>query len=342
MRRPTIPDLAEAAGVSTSTVNRVIRDPEIVRKGTRERILQAAEEIGFYGLGSIEHSIRSTRETHRLGVLLQKIGQTFYNELGTAITAAAKAYPHGKVELTMEYADDLSPDKIAKQLIALGGKCESVALVAAQHPIVADAIDTVLQRGVPVAGLIAPLAARGNVGYIGLDSWKVGRTAAWTFNKIVKKPGKIGVLVGNHRYRNQELSESGFRSYFREHNQNFTLLEPQATYETAAVAREIVEGLLSDHPDLCGLFVSGGGITGAIAALRESPPREDFVGVGFELFDATRTALIDGTLTMTISHPVEIFAHKTIETLIRAKKAGPGAGAQRTVLDFDLQLSENV
>ena len=34
------------------------------------------------------------------------------------------------------------------------------------------------------------------------------------------------------------MNESGFRSYFREHNQNFTLLEPKSTYESAAVARE--------------------------------------------------------------------------------------------------------
>jgi hypothetical protein len=34
------------------------------------------------------------------------------------------------------------------------------------------------------------------------------------------------ILVGNHRYRCQEMNESGFRSYFREHAPGFTLLEP--------------------------------------------------------------------------------------------------------------------
>jgi LacI family transcriptional regulator len=31
-----------------------------------------------------------------------------------------------------------------------------------------------------------------------LDNWKVGRTAAWAFDKIIRTPGKIGILVGNH------------------------------------------------------------------------------------------------------------------------------------------------
>ncbi len=342
IKRPTIPDLAEAAGVSVSTVNRVLNQASSVRQPTRERVLRAAEEIGFYGLGTIEHSVRKGRETHRLGILLQQGSRTFYRNLGEALMAAAQRHPDSKIELTLEYMDDLSPDRVAGRLLALGETCESLALVAAQHPLVADAIDTVLQKGIPVAGLIAPLSARGNVSFVGLDNWKVGRTAAWAFDRIVRQPGKVGILVGNPRYRNQEMNESGFRSYFREHNSDFTLLEPLTTYESAAVARELVEKLLTEHPDLCGLFVSGGGITGALAALRDTPKRDDFVAVGYELFDATRAALIDGVLTMVISHPLETFAREAISSMIRSKKAGPDAGAHRVALGFEIYTSENV
>ncbi len=342
VKRPTIPDLANAAGVSVSTVNRVLNDADLVRQPTRERVLRAAQEIGFYGLGSIEHSVLSGRETHRLGILLQQGSRTFYRNLGEAIRRAAASYSDATVGLTLEYLDELSPDYVAERLTKLGQSCESVAVVAAQHPLVSDAIDLLLDDGIPVAGLIGPLSARGNVGFVGLDNWQVGRTAAWAFSKIVKVPGKIGILVGNHRSRNQDLNESGFRSYFREHAAEFSLLEPLATYESAAVARELTEQLLNEHPDLCGLFISGGGITGALAGLRAMPRRNDFVAVGYELFDATRTALIDGTLTMVISHPLEAFARETISTMIRAKKAGPEAGAQQVSLGFDIYTSENV
>lgn len=159
---------------------------------------------------------------------------------------------------------------------------------------------------------------------------------------MCRVPGKIGILVGNHRYRNQELNESGFRSYFREHNSEFTLLEPLATYESAAVARELTEKMLQTHPDMCGLFISGGGITGAVAALRSTAKRAGFVAVGYELFDVTRAALIDRTLTMVLSHPMTVFARETISTMIRVKEAGVDAGAQSVTLDFEIYTSENV
>lgn len=342
MKRPTIPQLARAAGVSVSTVNRVLNQPDSVRQPTRERVMEAAEEIGFYGLGTIKHAVRAGRATHKLGILLQQKGRRFYRNIGDAMIAEAGRRRDENVELSLEYLDDLSPEKVAAALLKLGESCESVALVAAQHPIVADAIDAVMAKGVPVAGLIAPLSAQGNVSFVGLDNWKVGRTAAWAFSNIVKEPGKIGILLGNHRYRNQEMNESGFRSYFREHNASFVPLEPLATYESAAAARELTEKLLKEHPDLCGLFVSGGGITGAIAALRNTPKRKDFVAVGYELFDETRAALIDGTLTMVISHPMETFARETINTLIKAKRTGGEGGAQRVALGFEIYTSENV
>jgi len=342
MKRPTIPDLAQAAGVSVATVNRVLNDPAKVRPATRELVQHAAREIGFYGLGTIEHSIRSEQKTHRLGVLLQQGSRPFYRGLGNALRRAAESYPTARIDLSLEFLDDLSPDNVAGRLLDLSTRCESLALVAAQHPLVAEAIELCLEKGIPVAGLIAPLNARGNVGFVGLDNWKVGRTAAWAFTKMVRTPGKIGILIGNHRYRNQDLNESGFRSYFREHGSGFTLLEPLTTYESSAVGRELTEGLLTRHPDLCGLFVSGGGITGALAALRDRPRREDFVTVGYELFESTRTALLDGTLSLVISHPLQELAQETVAAMVRAKQGGPEAGAQRVSLDFDIYTPENV
>ncbi|WP_421906732.1 LacI family DNA-binding transcriptional regulator [Mameliella sp.] len=71
VKRPTIPDLARAAGVSVSTINRVINSPDHVRQPTRERVLRAAQGIGFYGIGVIEFFVQAGRELHRPGVHLR-------------------------------------------------------------------------------------------------------------------------------------------------------------------------------------------------------------------------------------------------------------------------------
>lgn len=85
---------------------------------------------------------------------------------------------------------------------------------------------------VPVLALISQLTATGQVPYVGLDNWKVGRTAAWAVAQIAKVPGKVGILV--------------------EFAPEFTLLEPLSTFESSTIAQEMTERLLRDHPDLAG------------------------------------------------------------------------------------------
>ena len=91
MRRPVIPDLAKAAGVSVATVNRVLSGAANVRLATRERVQKAAEEIGFYGLGSIQARVSAARPHLRFGVLLLQTHRPFYQNVARALEAAARA-----------------------------------------------------------------------------------------------------------------------------------------------------------------------------------------------------------------------------------------------------------
>lgn len=77
--------------------------------------------------------------------------------------------------------------------------------------------------------------------------------SARAFEHLCRAPGKPGILVGAHRYRCHDLNESGFRSYFREHANDFVLLEPLSTFASDAIAREMTEKLLRAYPDLRGL-----------------------------------------------------------------------------------------
>lgn len=154
--------------------------------------------------------------------------------------------------------------------------------------------------------------------YVGADSWRVGRTAAWEIANICPPPGPVGLLIGNHRCRNQDMNESGFRSYFRELAPNFTVLEPLPTFESAAVRQEMTEKLLQDYPGLCGLYVAGGGISGVLTALRSNPPTGGLIVIGYEQIEPTRAVLLDGTLKLVISHPLRLTAQKTLIGLVHA------------------------
>jgi LacI family transcriptional regulator len=342
MKRPTIRDLAKAADVSVATVNRILGGSAAVKLDTREAVRAAAEAIGFYGLGAIDSRLAAAKPHFRFGFLLQQPNRVFYRDLAQALRNAALDVRDSDITVQIEFLDELSPQNIADRITALGAECDAIGVVAAVHPLVAQAVDNLQANDIPVFALISQLSAVGQINYVGLDNWKVGRTAAWAFEHICKAPGKLATLVGNHRYRCQEMNETGFRSYFREYASGFVLLEAQATFESGAIAQELTDKLLADHPDLVGLYIAGGGISGALSAIRSSGRAGQIVVVGYDLTDTTRKGLIDGSLTFLISHPLTRLAAQAMTGMIKSCTANRETVNFTSVLPFEIYTRENL
>ncbi|MEZ5448416.1 MAG: LacI family DNA-binding transcriptional regulator [Thiolinea sp.] len=345
MARPTIADVAEAAGVSISTVDRVLNDRSPVRRKTAERVMQAAEGIGFYATNVIRHRLHASKVKRRFGFLLLQGNRSFYRNLAHELQQAAGRYQDITVHTEVVFMEELTPGAIAEKILEMGQTVDALGLVAAEHPLIIQAIRQLRENGVPSFALISSLTAENGVGYVGLDNWKVGRTAAWTFANLCHRPGKLASMIGSHRYRCQEMNEIGFRSYFREHPADFQLLEPLSSVESKHLAAELIFELLEKETDLTGLFVFGGGVTGVISALRESKRAQDITVVGLELMDETREALLDGTLNLLISHPLPRIAQVTLDAMLASTADGAdrvGGNLPTLRLPFEIYTPENL
>ena len=84
---PSIKDVAEAAGVSTATVSRVISNGLHVRPEVRERVMLAIEQLG-YRPNLIARSLRS-QQSNTLGLILSDISNPFFSSLSRAVEDAA-------------------------------------------------------------------------------------------------------------------------------------------------------------------------------------------------------------------------------------------------------------
>lgn len=67
IQHPTIYNVAEKAGVSIATVSRVLNSPHQVSESTRQKVLQAIEELNF--VPKAEASVRAKKRIGRIGVL---------------------------------------------------------------------------------------------------------------------------------------------------------------------------------------------------------------------------------------------------------------------------------
>jgi len=87
VRKVTIRDVAQEAGVSPQTVSRAINDKGEIRPQTRERILHIAERLG-YRPNSVARSL-ATRHTQNIGLVVPDVSNPFFAGVARGIQDAA-------------------------------------------------------------------------------------------------------------------------------------------------------------------------------------------------------------------------------------------------------------
>lgn len=335
-------DVAREAGVGVATVDRVINKRASVSQEMAERVLAAAEKLGFRRTGLIRDRIDERTAGYRLGFILQKSSTHFYSELGSVLEAATRTQMQPAGKALVAFLDELTPEHVVAKLYELSRKVDAIALVAADHPLVSQAIDDITARGIPVFALISDLTADSCSGYVGIDHRKVGRTAAWAIAELAPAPGKVGVIVGSHRYLCQEQSEMSFRSYFREFAPQFQLLDTLISLEDIHLAQAATLELLKQHPDLTGLYIAGGGIEGVLQALKDADAPRELVTICLDLTAVTRQALIDRRVNMVLSHPQEWMASRLVEAMVTAIQHKAPHGSLQSTLPFITYTPGNV
>ncbi|SES43218.1 transcriptional regulator, LacI family [Tranquillimonas rosea] len=274
MKRPRISDVAERAGVSVATVDRVMSGRAKVREETVRKVERAAQDIGYHGVNVIRSRINSSLPEVRLGVVLQKERHSFYQGFVRELEAQTTALTNRNVRLSVRFAQSTRADELADLLRGMKGHVDAVASTGIDHHEVTAAVQDLRDAGIPTFSMLSDFAQGVRESYLGLNNLRVGRTAGWLISHIAAKPGKVAIFVGAHRYHGHELREAGLRSYLREFGSGFELLEAQINLETRELTHEATLELMARHPDLAGLYVAGGGMEGAIEAFGQAgaPP----------------------------------------------------------------------
>ncbi|MFF4304263.1 LacI family DNA-binding transcriptional regulator [Streptomyces sp. NPDC001601] len=126
-RRPTLADVAARAGVSTALVSIVMRGAKGASTATRERVMAAAQEIG-YRPDSRARLLRSNR-TRLIGVQFE-IQEPFHADLVERLYSAAEAAGY---QLALSAVAASRSERQAVEPL-LGDRCEALILLGPKAP----------------------------------------------------------------------------------------------------------------------------------------------------------------------------------------------------------------
>ncbi|MEV7324782.1 LacI family DNA-binding transcriptional regulator [Streptomyces sp. NPDC093970] len=268
-RRVTIDDVAEAAGVSRQTVSRALNDKGEIGASTKQRVLDAALELGYRPSRFARGLVR--QDTISVGLVIPDLLNPFFTEVAAAALEAARA--NGWHVVVYDTGDRAEEERATLEVIST-----QVDAVVGYLSLPEDEIDK-LTRGLPV---------------VLID--REHRTERFRSIRIDGESGVHAAIrhLADAGHRHIGMLDHAERSRPSIRHEWFDTAMAACALDASAVARadQSVEGgesaledLLARHPDLTAVFtfndiIAIGALRGARRLGRRVP--RDLAVIGFD------------------------------------------------------------
>jgi LacI family transcriptional regulator len=298
--RVSLNDVADAAGVSLATVDRVLHGRGGVHARTVTRVQAVVERLGYRPDPA---AARLARKRHaRLAFVLPAGTNSFVDMLERQVHSVAPWLGEQRATAAVQRTDVFSPEALARHLAGLRGRCDAAIVMALDHPRVRAAIDDLVEQGTVVVTLVSDVPGSRRSRFVGIDNVAAGRTAASLLGRFAgTRAGRVGVVMGSRALRDHAERLFGFEQVMAAEHAQLRLLPPIEGHDLSQRTEPLVTKLLQAEPQLVGLYSIGAGNRGIQAALERSGRAERIVWICHELTPHARQALLNGVADAVIN-----------------------------------------
>lgn len=296
----TLRTVAEAAGVSIATVDRVLNRREGVRSITVEKVETAIRQLGYAPSSLIA---RGQVMSRRFAFVLPGGGNPFFGALEAAIGRLPDWIPFKGTIFEIRHVDVFDGEALASVLQGISQEdFDGVAVAALDHPAVREAINTLKAAGSAVVTLVSDVPSSRRDHFVGIDNTAAGRTAGSLMGRFLPgRRGKVALVAGSLALRDHAERRFGFEQVITQDFPDVSVIALREGRDDADRVRGMIIDLLAEHEDLSGIYNAGAGNAGIIAALEASGRNRDIVYIAHELTNESRTALLSGTIDAVIN-----------------------------------------
>ena len=273
----TMRDVAQQAGVSIKTVSRVVNNQGEIADSTRQRVLEAIEDLG-YRPSRVARAL-VTQRTHTIGLVVGDITNPFFPEIAKGVQDAARVSGYNVFLCNT----DGNPEQELSTLESLADHAVDGIIIYPSYESIQN-LTTFAAHYRPLVVVNYPFD-HSDVGLILVDNHKGARLAVDYL--VDKGHTNIGMLTGIQSASLDKVRRiQGFRDALYAHNlsvvEDWIVPGLDPTFDSGYQA---TKNLLSEHPQITAIFAYNDLLAlGAIRACNElgrSVP-DDCAIIGFD------------------------------------------------------------
>jgi LacI family transcriptional regulator len=312
--RYKVREIAQQSGLSEATVDRVLNERPGVRENTRAEVMQAIDD-----LDKQRAQLRLVGRRYLIDVVMQT-PQRFSTRSGRRSRPSLPAFAPAMVRARFHLWESGSTAQMVEALGHLRGS-HGVVLKAQDEPEVAEAVERLVDGGVPVVTYATDVPASSRCGYVGIDNHGAGVTAAYLMSQwLGQASSDVLITLSRTVFRGEGEREVGFRSALR--GSGRAIVEVSDSDGIDATNERLVLEALEQHPNVEAVYSVGGGNTATVAAF-ERLGRVCRVFVAHDLDADNRRLLREGRISVVLHNDLRVDARLAMRLILQERGAPP-------------------
>ena len=304
----TVKEVCRLAGVSTATVSRTLKNPDLVSPKTRARVFKAVQESG-YRPNMLASSVK-TGKSNALVVLVPNLSNPFFLKIIQGIELAAQENGYS-VLLGDTQGDPQRENEIAGMVLSN----RADGLIHLDHSFPFSDSDANIASRVPVVSVCERIKGDKEFPVIELDNYAATRSLARHLVNYGHR--KFGIIAGQFDSRIHRDRLAGIKGVFAEEGIEFSDKMIVGGAYSIEMGQQGARDLMAMEVRPTAIFCFNDDIAiGTIFELKKLGVRvpEDVSVVGFDNIKVS--AFIDPPLT-TIDQPAHEMGRKAVEVVLQ-------------------------
>ena len=297
----TMMEIARLAGVSRGTVDRVINGRGGVCAETTERILRAAAQLE-YSPNRAAKALSAGKRDFSIDFIMFNPGKAFfYQDVQLGAQTAVEELQESGLRLNLRYLSSWSEEEVISRLDeAVESGASAIAVFTTRDRGVVERIAQITRSGLPVLTLGAELPECGQLGFVGSNAFRAGRTAAGLIHLIQHQEIHLGAIFGHRSWFYHSGRLEGMKAGLAELDRPWSLSFAACSNDDEFDCFDVVKEQMQLHPEVNTLFLSTSSAYGGCRALeRLRLPRMPKV-VCYDSTPGIREMLHRGIISATI------------------------------------------
>lgn len=335
----TIKDIAERAGVSRGTVDRVLNGRGEVSRDTKARVLFAVKELDYHP-NKAGIALAAQKKPVKLGVCLFGESSPFFDEVIRGVEAKAEeASIYGcsllvkrlpfDVDLQLRALDELRDQGVSGLLLS-----------PYEDERIREKIDHFAEDGLPVVTVNTDDADSKRIAYVGVNALQSGRTAGQLMGMLAAPDAKVGIITGSHVVLGHNERVRGFRDVLAEQFPGITVVAEDESQDDNQRGYEVTKKMIREHPEINAFLFTTGINSGGCNAIAEASAPGACTVITFDDVPETVDMIKKGIISATICQEPYNQGYRSLGILIDQTVLNTAPEKQENYTDLVIKIRE--